>query len=153
MAFPPASHATLKMGHPWELCRGRMDQQVSLQCLREACVQDGACSCSSTSVWCLRAALFYAGPCYAMLCHAVPCHAMPCHAMPCHAMLCYATLCYAMLRYATLRYATLRYATLRYATLRYATLRYPMPCTWRSYAMHCHAVLSHHKMYSTILAQ
>jgi len=22
MAFPPASHATLKMGHPWELCRG-----------------------------------------------------------------------------------------------------------------------------------
>jgi len=138
MAFPPASHATLKMGHPWELCRGRMDQQVSLQCLREACVQDGACSCSSTSVWCLRAALFYAGPCYAMLCHAVPCHAMPCHAMPCYAMLCYAMLCY---------------ATLRYATLCYAMLCYPMPCTWRSYAMHCHAVLSHHKMYSTILAQ
>jgi hypothetical protein len=105
MAFPPASHATLKMGHPWELCRGRMDQQVSLQCLREACVQDGACSCSSTSVWCLRAALFYAGPCYAMLCHAMPCHAMPCHAM----------LCYAMLRYATLRYAMLCYAILCHA--------------------------------------
>ncbi len=113
MAFPPASHATLKMGHPWELCRGRMDQQVSLQCLREACVQDGACSCSSTSVWCLRAALFYAGPCYAMLCHAVPCHAMPCHAMLCHAML---------------RYATLRYATLRYAILCHAPGGV-MPCT------------------------
>jgi len=42
MAFPPASHATLKMGHPWELCRGSHGSAgESLSCLCQGSVEKG----------------------------------------------------------------------------------------------------------------
>ncbi len=89
MAFPPASHATLKMGHPWELCRGLHGSAGEFLTVYVKPVSRRGLQkrCSSTSGWYLRAASCHAGPCYAVLWYA-----MLCCGKLCGAMLCCATL-------------------------------------------------------------
>ena len=85
MAFPPASHATLKMGHPWELCRGSHGSAGEFLTVYVKPVSRRGLQkrCSSTSGWYLRAASCHAGPCYAVLCYTASGFTPPCYGEPC----------------------------------------------------------------------